>query len=71
MVLVEMVSAQGASRSDDAPALSVSIDKESFDDYIRRCMVEPDVCVNDEVGGGFSVGLAAAEAFMVSRQIVR
>jgi hypothetical protein len=58
-VVAEMVSAQGVARSDDAPALSVSIDKESFDDYIRRCMVEPDVCVNDEVGDGFSVGLDA------------
>jgi len=58
-VVTELLAAQGASRSDDAPALSVSIDKESFDDYIRRCMVEPDVCANDEVGGGFSVGLDA------------
>ena len=58
-VVVEMAATQDAARSDDAPALSVSIDKESFDDYIRRCMVEPDVCVNDEVGGGFSVGLDA------------
>jgi hypothetical protein len=58
-VVVEMVSAQGATRSDEAPSLSVSIDKESFDDYIRRCMSDPDLCTNDEVGGGFSVGLDA------------
>ena len=55
-VVVEMAAAQGASRSDAAPALAVSIDKESFDDYIRRCMSDPDACANDEVGGGFSVG---------------
>jgi hypothetical protein len=60
-VVVEMAAAQGASGSDDAPALSVSIDKESFDDYIRRCMSDPDACANDEVGGGFSVGLDAED----------
>jgi hypothetical protein len=60
-VVVEMAAAQGASRSDAAPALAVSIDKESFDDYIRRCMSDPDACANDEVGGGFSVGLDAED----------
>lgn len=62
-VVVELVSAQGPSTSDEAPPLSLSIDKESFDDYIKRCMSEPDVCVGDDANDskGFSVGLDAGD----------
>ncbi|RXK84457.1 hypothetical protein EST62_09520 [Chlorobaculum sp. 24CR] len=60
-VVVELVSVESASRSDEAPALSLSIDKESFDDYIKRCMSDPDTCVDEEANDseGFSVGLDA------------
>ncbi|AAM73108.1 MAG TPA: hypothetical protein DEB17_09280 [Chlorobaculum sp.] len=62
-LVVEMVSAQGPTKSDESPALSLSIDKESFDDYIKRCMTEPEVCIDDDAtdSEGFSVGLDASD----------
>lgn len=56
-VVVELVSAQGEAKSDEAPALSLSIDKESFDDYIKRCMSEPDAPAGEHESGNYSVGL--------------
>ncbi|NTW55027.1 MAG: hypothetical protein HGB15_09810 [Chlorobaculum sp.] len=58
-VVVEMVSAQSVASRDEAPALSVSIDKESFDDYIKRCMTEADVCADEDEAGNFAVDLDA------------
>jgi hypothetical protein len=45
---------------DESPSLSISIDKESFDDYIRRCMSEPGTCIDDEESEpGYAVDLDA------------
>ena len=60
-VVVGMVSAEGAPKSDEAPALSLSIDKESFDDYIKRCMSEADAQSGENETGNFSVGLDSEE----------
>ncbi|NTU53204.1 MAG: hypothetical protein HGA97_05785 [Chlorobiaceae bacterium] len=47
---------------DAASPLSLSIDKESFDDYIRRCMSEPGTCIDEEESEpGYSVDLDAEE----------
>jgi len=43
---------------DEAPTLKISLDQESFDDYIRRSMNEPESGGSGE-GGGFSIGLDA------------
>jgi hypothetical protein len=51
---------EAAPARDASPALSISIDKESFDDYIRRCMSEPGTCSDDdESGAGYAVDLDA------------
>jgi hypothetical protein len=62
-VVTELVSASGGAMSDEASPLSLSIDKESFDDYIKRCMSNPDTRVDDEANdsGSFSVGLDAGD----------
>ena len=60
-VVVGMVSAEGAPKSDEAPAMSLSIDKESFDDYIKRCMSEADAQADENESGNFSVGLDSEE----------
>lgn len=47
---------------DASPAFSISIDKESFDDYIRRCMSEPGTCIDEEESEpGYAVDLDAEE----------
>jgi hypothetical protein len=56
-VVVELVSAENTAKSSDGPALSLSIDKESFDDYISRCMSDTETCADEEESEGFSVGL--------------
>jgi len=60
-VIVELVSAQGEVKSGDAPSLSLSIDKESFDDYIKRCMSEGENNADEKENDGFSVGLDAGD----------
>lgn len=62
-IVVELIVVEGGAKSGDEPALSLSIDKESFDDYIKRCMSEGE---NEAPGGekkgdGFSVGLDAGD----------
>lgn len=47
-VVLELVSEQGKAKKADERPLSLSIDKESFDDYIRRCMSDPESCDDDE-----------------------
>ncbi|HHE32250.1 MAG TPA: hypothetical protein ENL07_06400 [Chlorobaculum parvum] len=48
---------------DERSAMSLSIDKGSFDDYIKRCMSDPDTCTDEEANNseGFSVGLDAGD----------
>lgn len=62
-VVVELLSASGGVMSDEVSPLSLSIDKGSFDDYIKRCMSNPDPCIDEEgnESEGFSVGLDAAD----------
>ncbi|NTU57393.1 MAG: hypothetical protein HGB00_00510 [Chlorobiaceae bacterium] len=42
------------------PPLELSIDRETFDDYIRRGMNEGDSCPDDDDCVGYSIGLDAA-----------
>jgi hypothetical protein len=62
-LVVELVSVEGGAPPDASSPLSLSIDKQSFDDYIRRCMSDPDTCVEDEASDseGFLVGLDAGD----------
>lgn len=58
MITVEASSKQGG---EEAPSLSISLDRETFDDYIKRCMSERDSDSDEETAGGsYSVGLDAA-----------
>lgn len=51
----------GGQAGETVPPLQISLDKETFDDYIRRCMTDGETCIDDDesAGGGFSVGLDA------------
>jgi len=61
-VVRELMDAGNAGNErDEAPSLSISLDRESFDDYIRRSMTDKDTGDDDDKGGGFSVGLDAAD----------
>lgn len=62
-IVVELIAAEGGAKSGDEPALSLSIDKESFDDYIKRCMSEGEneALGDEKKGDGFSVGLDAGD----------
>ncbi|NTW74640.1 MAG: hypothetical protein HGB29_07225 [Chlorobiaceae bacterium] len=51
---------RGTCGGEATPSLTISLDRETFDDYIRRCMTEKDAGPDEEGGGGFSVGLDAA-----------
>jgi hypothetical protein len=42
-----------------SPSLTISLDRETFDDYIRRCMTDKEAAIDDNEGAGFSVGLDA------------
>jgi len=60
--IAELASAEsGGSGRDEVPPLTISLDRETFDDYIRRCMTDGDTCIDDDEGSGegFSVGLDA------------
>jgi hypothetical protein len=60
-VVHELMDAESAGNDqDEVPSLSISLDRETFDDYIRRCMTDKETCLDDDEGGGFSVGLDAA-----------
>ncbi|MBN1929234.1 MAG: hypothetical protein JW764_06810 [Chlorobiaceae bacterium] len=60
-LMAELLAAEVEAPPELSSPLSISIDKESFDDYIKRCMTEPDVCTDDDRSGGFSVGLDASD----------
>jgi len=62
-VVTELVSASGGAMRDEASPLSLSIDKGSFDDYIKRCMNNADTRLDEEESEGesFSVGLDAGD----------
>ncbi len=60
--LTELIAAEGAGREGEGvPTLSISLDRETFDDYIRRCMTDKETCQDDDEGAGFSIGLDAAD----------
>jgi len=58
---IELASEGEAGKEASAPTLSISLDRETFDDYIRRGMTEGDGGHdgNEGTGAGFSVGLDA------------
>jgi len=58
-LIVELLSVESTEKSSDEPALSLSIDKESFDDYIRRCMSDSETCADEEESSDLSAGLGA------------
>jgi len=62
VVVMELLAADesGTKEDGDRPTLTISLDRETFDDYIRRCMTDKDTGSDEEGGGGFSVGLDAA-----------
>ncbi len=62
-VVTELASASGGAKNDEPSPLSLSIDTESFDDYIKRCMSNADTCLDEEEGkgDGFSIGLDARD----------
>jgi len=62
-VVTELVSASGGAKSNEDSPLSLSIDQGSFDDYIKRCMTDPETCTDEEANDseGFSVGLDAGD----------
>lgn len=62
-VVTELAAASGGAKSDEPSPLSLSIDTESFDDYIKRCMSNADTCLDEEEGegDGFSIGLDASD----------
>ena len=51
----------GGSGGEAVPPLTISLDRETFDDYIRRCMTDPGTSIDDDEssGEGFSIGLDA------------
>lgn len=53
----------GKRGGESAPSLTISLDRETFDEYIRRCMTDRDTCLDDDegAGGGFSIGLDAED----------
>ncbi|NTU68742.1 MAG: hypothetical protein HGB02_07680 [Chlorobiaceae bacterium] len=61
-VVAEMVAAEsGAGGGEELPSLRISLDRETFDDYIRRCMTDRDTSIDDSegAGDGYSIGLDA------------
>ena len=58
-VAIELAAGGEAGKVEAAPTLSISLDRETFDDYIRRGMTEGDHGQDGDEGAGFSVGLDA------------
>ena len=58
-VATELAAGGEAGTDEAAPTLSISLDRETFDDYIRRGMTEGDHGQDGDEGAGFSVGLDA------------
>jgi hypothetical protein len=56
LIGVMVKESRSCSAVSENPLPSISLDRESFDDYIRRCMTDGD-CRSDEENGGFSVDL--------------
>lgn len=50
----------GKTEGGETPSLTISLDRESFDDYIKRSMNEPE-SGGAGAGGGFSIGLDAED----------
>ena len=59
-VAMELAAGDDAKTERAAPTMSFSLDRETFDDYIRRGMNEGDSCPDDDDCVGFSIGLDAA-----------
>ncbi|NTV02822.1 MAG: hypothetical protein HGB04_08590 [Chlorobiaceae bacterium] len=60
--VAELAAAEsGGKGGEDVPPLQISLDRETFDDYIRRCMTDRDTCIDDDESAGesFSIGLDA------------
>ena len=58
----ELLAAEaGGQAGQPVPPLRISMDKETFDDYIRRCMTDGETCIDDDgkAGDCFSIGLDA------------
>lgn len=58
MAITELAAGGDAGKEEGgAPAFSISLDRETFDDYIKRCMTEGEESHAEGQGAGFSIGL--------------